>query len=215
VGHALLTTLLPHADRLDKVTLLPRAGGIGGFARTMPDEDILDSGLISRAYLMARLVVLLGGRAAEIVVFGPSEVTQGAAGDLQMVSRIGREMVTRYGFSELGPVALEGEDAEVFLGRDWLRSQPPYSLATGNRIDGQVRDLARWSLARAIAILSPRRQLMDELVERLIDEETIEGDRFRQAVDAWQEAHPELAAKGLEETSIQRAAPPLLLASGA
>ncbi|MFM7733770.1 MAG: ATP-dependent zinc metalloprotease FtsH, partial [Cyanobium sp.] len=87
VGHALLTTLLPHADRLDKVTLLPRAGGVGGFARTMPDEDILDSGLISRGYLCDRLVVVLGGRAAEIVVFGRSEVTQGAAGDLEQVSR--------------------------------------------------------------------------------------------------------------------------------
>jgi cell division protease FtsH len=203
VGHALLTTLVPHADKLDKVTLLPRAGGVGGFARTMPDEDILDSGLISRAYLMARLVVLLGGRAAEMVVFGPSEVTQGASGDLQMVSRICREMVTRYGFSELGPVALEGEDAEVFLGRDWVRSQAPYSLATGNRIDGQVRDLACWALDRAVAILSPRRSLMDELVERLIEEETIEGDRFREAVEAWQADHPDLARQGLRDMSDQ------------
>jgi cell division protease FtsH len=213
VGHALLTTLLPHADRLDKVTLLPRAGGVGGFARTMPDEDILDSGLISRAYLLARLVVLLGGRAAEMVVFGPSEVTQGAAGDLQMVSRIGREMVTRYGFSELGPVALEGEEAEVFLGRDWLRSQAPYSLATGNRIDRQVRDLACWALERAIAVLSPRRALMDELVERLIEEETIEGDHFRQAVEVWHAAHPDLAGEGLQETSVEPASPALLAAT--
>ncbi len=214
VGHALLTTLLPHADRLDKVTLLPRAGGVGGFARTMPDEDILDSGLISRAYLLARLVVLLGGRAAEIVVFGPSEVTQGAAGDLQMVSRICREMVTRYGFSELGPVALEGEDAEVFLGRDWVRSQAHYSLATGSRIDHQVRDLACWALDRAIAILSPRRSLLDELVERLIEEETIEGDRFREAVEAWQAAHPDLAGKGLQDPPSLPATPPVALAAG-
>ena len=213
VGHALLTTLLPHADRLDKVTLLPRAGGVGGFARTMPDEDILDSGLISRAYLLARLVVLLGGRAAEIVVFGPSEVTQGASGDLQMVSRICREMVTRYGFSELGPVALEGEDAEVFLGRDWVRSQAHYSLATGNRIDRQVRDLACWALDRAIAILGPRRQLMDDLVERLIEEETIEGERFREAVEAWQAAHPDLAGKGLQDTPSLPASAPVALAA--
>ena len=213
VGHALLTTLVPHADRLDKVTLLPRAGGVGGFARTMPDEDILDSGLISRAYLLARLVVLLGGRAAEMVVFGPSEVTQGASGDLQMVSRICREMVTRYGFSELGPVALEGEDAEVFLGRDWVRSQAHYSLATGNRIDRQVRDLACWALDRAIAILSPRRSLMDELVERLIEEETIEGDRFRQAVEAWQAAHPDVAGEGLQEKAVASAAAPVVLAA--
>jgi cell division protease FtsH len=192
VGHALLTTLVPHADKLDKVTLLPRAGGVGGFARTMPDEDILDSGLISRAYLRARLVVVLGGRAAEIVVFGPSEVTQGAAGDLQMVSQICREMVTRYGFSSLGPIALESEAGEVFLGRDWIRSQAPYSQDTGNRIDEQVRFLARAALEEAVAILSFRRALMDDLVELLIAEETIDGPDFRSVVEAWEAAHPVL-----------------------
>ena len=186
VGHALLTTLLPHADRLDKVTLLPRAGGVGGFARTMPDEDILDSGLISRAYLRDRLVVVLGGRAAEIVVFGPSEVTQGAAGDLEQVGRICREMVTRYGFSSLGPLALEGEGAEVFLGRDWLRSEPQYSRRTGDRIDRQVRELANAALAQAVDLLRPRRDLMDALVEELIAEETIDGEPFRARVEAWE-----------------------------
>ncbi|MFM7549536.1 MAG: cell division protein FtsH, partial [Cyanobacteriota bacterium] len=162
---------------------LPRAGGVGGFARTMPDEEILDSGLISKAYLRARLVVAMGGRAAELVVYGPSEVTQGAAGDLELVTRICREMVTRYGFSSLGPVALEGDGAEVFLGRDWLRQDPPYSRQTGNRIDAQVRSLARSALDQAVAMLRPRRALLDRLVERLIVEETIEGDGFRAVVE--------------------------------
>ena len=192
VGHALLSCLVPHADRLDKVTLLPRAGGVGGFARTVPDEDILDSGLISRAYLLARLVVVLGGRAAELVVFGPSEVTQGASSDLQMVSKICREMVTRYGFSSLGPVALEGDGAEVFLGRDWIRAEPHYSQDTGNRIDTVVRTLAKQSLETAISLLEPRRELMDRIVERLISEETIDGDSFRLEVDAWQKQHPDV-----------------------
>jgi len=182
IGHALLTTLLPQADQLDKVTLLPRAGGVGGFARTMPDEEILDSGLISKAYLRARLVVAMGGRAAEVVVFGPSEVTQGASGDLEMVSRICREMVTRYGFSSLGPVALEADAGEVFLGRDWLRSDPHYSRETGNRIDGLVRSLARESLQDAINLLSPRRSLIDELVDLLIEQETLGGKEFRAVV---------------------------------
>jgi len=183
VGHALLTTLVPHADKLDKVTLLPRAGGVGGFARTMPDEEILDSGLISKAYLRARMVVAMGGRAAELVVFGPAEVTQGASSDLELVSRISREMVTRYGFSSLGPVALDGDGAEVFLGRDWLRSEPHYSRQTGDRIDQQVRELAQAALDTAVALLRPRRELMDRLVERLIVEETIEGEPFRTMVE--------------------------------
>ncbi|MEB3277128.1 MAG: ATP-dependent zinc metalloprotease FtsH [Cyanobacteriota bacterium] len=183
IGHALVTTLLPAADRLDKVTLLPRAGGVGGFARTLPDEEVLDSGLITRAFLKARLVVALAGRAAELVVFGPSEVTQGAAGDLDLVARICREMVTRYGFSSLGPVALESESAEVFLGRDWLRGDPQYSQQTGRRIDSQVRQLATQALEQAVALLAPRRALMDRLVDVLIKDETIEGDRFRALVE--------------------------------
>jgi cell division protease FtsH len=186
IGHALLTSLVPHADKLDKVTLLPRAGGVGGFARTMPDEDILDSGLISKAYLQARLVVALGGRAAEMVVFGPGEVTQGASGDLEMVSRICREMVTRYGFSSLGPVAFEADGGEVFLGRDWLRPESHYSRQTGNRIDQQVRAQATEALDRAVAMLSPRRELMDQLVNLLIEQETLEGDAFRALVATYE-----------------------------
>ncbi|NDC34434.1 MAG: ATP-dependent zinc metalloprotease FtsH [Synechococcaceae bacterium WB9_2_112] len=188
IGHALVTTLLPAADKLDKVTLLPRAGGVGGFARTLPDEEMLDSGLITRAFLKARLVVALAGRAAELVVFGPSEVTQGAAGDLDLVAQISRTMVTRYGFSSLGPLALESESGEVFLGRDWLRGDPQYSEQTGRRIDAQVQDLARRALAEAVALLAPRRVLMDQLVDLLILEETIEGARFRELVTRHEQA---------------------------
>ena len=183
IGHALLATLLPKSDDLDKVTLLPRSGGVGGFARTMPDEEVLDSGLISKAYLEARMVMAMGGRAAELVVFGPSEITQGASSDLEMVSRIAREMVTRYGFSDLGPLSLEGEGSEVFLGRDWLRSEPHHSQKTGNRIDAEVQQLARRALSQAVSLLECRRELMDELVNLLIERETIEGPEFRAVVE--------------------------------
>ena len=171
----------------------------------MPDEDVLDSGLISKAYLQARLVVALGGRASELVVFGPSEVTQGAAGDLEMVTRICREMVTRFGFSSLGPQALEGEGMEVFLGRDWLRSEPHYSQETGTRIDQQVRVLANQALARALALLGPRRDLLDELVDKLITEETIEGDSFRQMVEAHEAGRVVSAGQSTAEADIQAA----------
>lgn len=182
VGHALITTLLPSADQLDKVTLLPRSGGVGGFARTTPDEDVLDSGLISRAYLRARLVVAMGGRAAELVVFGPSEVTQGASGDLQLVSRTCREMVTRYGFSNLGPQALESDGGEVFLGRDLVHIRPHYAESTGRQIDLHVQSLARQALEQAVSLLTPRRALMDQLVDALIERETLDGDTVRDMV---------------------------------
>ena len=188
IGHALVAALTPHADRVDKVTLLPRSGGVGGFTRFWPDEERLDSGLISRATLQARLVVALGGRAAETVVFGLSEVTQGASGDLQMVSQLAREMVTRFGFSSLGPVALEGAGHEVFLGRDLIQTRPAYAERTGREIDLQVRQLAQAALDQAIALLRCRREVMDRLVEALIEEETLHTDRF-------------LALAGIDETA--------------
>ena len=169
IGHALVAALTPHADPVDKVTLLPRSGGVGGFTRFFPDEEIIDSGLVTRAYLQARLVMALGGRAAEIVVFGDSEVTQGASGDLQMVTQLAREMVTRFGFSDLGPVALEGQDQEVFLGRDLMQTRQVYAESTGREIDRRIRELACQSLQQAIALLTPRRELMDRLVEALIE----------------------------------------------
>jgi len=196
IGHALLSSLVPHADKLDKVTLLPRSGGVGGFARTMPDEEILDSGLISKAYLQARLVVVMGGRAAEQVVFGPSEITQGASGDLQMATRISREMVTRYGFSPLGQVALEGDGHEVFLGRDLLHTRPSYAESTGRQIDLQVRHLSQQALEQALTLLRPRRALMDELVERLIEQETLGGEEFRVIVDRFEASGTQPAGSG-------------------
>ena len=178
IGHALVAAHTPHADPVDKVTLLPRSGGVGGFTRFFPDEEVIDSGLVSKAYLRARLVMALGGRAAEMVVFGPGEITQGASGDLQMVSHLAREMVTRFGFSSLGPVALEGSDQEVFLGRDLIHTRPSYAESTGKAIDACVRQLAIQALNEAIALLEPRREVMDRLVEALIAEETLSSSRF-------------------------------------
>ena len=178
IGHALVAALLPEADRVDKVTLLPRSGGVGGFTRLWPDEEVLDSGLVTKSRLRARLVVALGGRAAEMVVFGSQEVTQGASGDLQMVSQLAREMVTRFGFSDLGAVALEGGDQDVFLGRDWLNRSPSYAQTTGRDIDLQILALARESLDRAVELLSQNRAVMDRLVDALLDEETLQGSRF-------------------------------------
>ena len=180
IGHALVAALTPHADRIDKVTLLPRSGGVGGFTRFWPDEEILDSGLVTKGYLFARLVVALGGRAAELVVFGLDEITQGASGDLQSVAHLAREMVTRFGFSSLGPIALETEGSEVFLGRDLIHTRPSYAESTGKVIDEQIRALAVEALEQAINLLSPRREVMDLLVDALIQEETLHTDRFLQ-----------------------------------
>ena len=137
----------------------------------------------TRASCLADLVVSLGGRAAELVVFGPLEITQGASGDLQMVAQLARVMVTQFGFSSLGPVALEGPGTEVFLGRDWFSQRPGYAESTGKEIDARVRDLAKQSLDHAVSLLEPRRAVMDRLVDALIEEETLHHDRFMQLAE--------------------------------
>ena len=196
IGHALVAALTPGAGKVDKVTLLPRSGGVGGFTRFWPDDEVIDSGLLTRAALKARLVVALGGRAAELVVFGPSEVTQGASGDLQMVSQLAREMVTRFGFSSLGPVALEGGGNEVFLGRDLVHTRPTYAESTGRAIDAQIRTLAKQALSEAIGLLEFRRETMDRLVEALIAEETLHTERFLALADLANEELPMSVQEG-------------------
>ncbi len=183
IGHALVAAHMPHADKVDKVSILPRTGGIGGFTRFWPDEEAIDSGLFSKNYLFARLVVALGGRAAELIVFGPNEITQGASSDLQNVSSIAREMVTKFGFSPLGPIALETGNKQVFLGKNLIQTKPTYAESTGKVIDEQVRTLANTAMLKAVGILESQREVMDKLVDVLIVEETLNAEQFRRLAE--------------------------------
>jgi cell division protease FtsH len=184
VGHALLTTLLEHADALNKVTIIPRSGGVEGFTQSLPDEDVIDSGLYTRNWLLDRITVALGGLAAEAEVFGDLEISTGAGGDIKQVTNLARQMVTLYGMSDLGPVALESMGGEVFLGRNMMpRSE--YSEALAAKIDKQVRAIAQHAYNRARGILSDNRELIDYLVDRLREIETMDGDDFRQIVEKY------------------------------
>nr|WP_269467036.1 ATP-dependent zinc metalloprotease FtsH [Thermostichus lividus] len=177
VGHAIVGTLLKDHDPVQKVTLVPR-GQARGLTWFMPSED---SGLISRSQLMARMAGALGGRAAEYVVFGDAEVTTGASNDLQQVTAMARQMVTRFGMSDLGPLSLESQNGEVFLGRD-LVSRSEYSEEIAARIDAQVRELVQHSYELAIKLIREHRVVIDRLVDLLIEKETIDGEEFRQIV---------------------------------
>ncbi len=181
VGHALLITVLKNSDPLNKVSIIPRSGGIGGFAQQVFNEEMVDSGLYSRAWLKDRITIALGGRAAEEEVFGHDEVTVGASNDIRVVADLAREMVTRYGMSELGPVALESGSNETYLSRDWTpRSEVSEQVAA--KIDHQVRGLAVECYQQARRIISENRVLIDWLVDLLLERETIEGEQFRQIV---------------------------------
>jgi cell division protease FtsH len=187
VGHALLMTLLKNADPLDKVTIIPRSGGIGGFAKSIIKDEDLDSGLRSRAWLLDRITISLGGRAAEVEVFGDAEVTNGASGDVQHVADLAREMVTKLGMSDLGHVALELDgDREVFLGRDW-GSRSDYSEEMAVKIDQQVRQIVMHCYEEARRTIREHRAVMEKLVELLLEKETIEGDDFRAIVEQYKQ----------------------------
>ena len=186
VGHALLMTLLENSDPLNKVTIIPRSGGIGGFAQQVFNEEMVDSGLYSRAWLLDRITITLGGRAVEEEVFGDAEVTVGASNDLRVVSDLALEMVTRYGMSDLGPIALKKPDNEVFLGGGW-GERPEYSEEMAKQIDQQVRAIAFRCYGEARRLIRANRALIDHLVDILLERETIEGDEFRKIVSGYAE----------------------------
>ncbi len=177
VGHAIIGTLVKHHDPVQKVTLVPR-GQARGLTWFMPSED---QSLISRSQILARITGALGGRAAEEVIFGDAEVTTGAGNDLQQVSNMARQMVTRFGMSDLGPMSLESQSGEVFLGRDWL-TRSDYSEEIASRIDAQVRSIVEHCYDDARRIIRDNREVIDRLVDLLIEKETIDGEEFRQIV---------------------------------
>ncbi|MCC5600005.1 ATP-dependent zinc metalloprotease FtsH [Nostoc sp. CHAB 5714] len=177
VGHALVGTFLKDHDPVQKVTLIPRGQALG-LTWFTPNEE---QGLISRSQLKARITATLGGRAAEEIVFGKPEVTTGAGNDLQQVTGMARQMVTRFGMSELGPLSLENQSGEVFLGRDWM-NKSDYSEEIAAKIDSQVREIVNNSYIRAIELLQLNRIVLERLVDLLIEQETIEGDLFRKIV---------------------------------
>ncbi|NER86697.1 MULTISPECIES: ATP-dependent zinc metalloprotease FtsH2 [unclassified Moorena] len=177
VGHAIIGTLVKDHDPVQKVTLIPR-GQAQGLTWFTPSEE---QGLITRSQLLARITGALGGRAAEEEVFGDAEVTTGAGGDLQQLTGIARQMVTRYGMSDLGSLSLESQEGEVFLGAG-LMSRAEYSEEVAARIDQQVRQIVEHCHQEARDIIRDNRDAVDRLVDLLIEKETIDGEEFRQIV---------------------------------
>ena len=177
VGHAIVGTLVPGHDPVEKVTLIPR-GQAKGLTWFTPDEEY---GLITRNQLLARISGLLGGRSAEEVIFGEDEVTTGAGNDIEKVTYLARQMVTRLGMSELGLLALEDDNPNNYAG---YNSQSPgeYSQEIAAKIDAQVRSIVEYCHQQAQEIIRENRATVDRLVDILIDQETIEGEDFRRLI---------------------------------
>jgi cell division protease FtsH len=177
VGHALVGTLVKGHDPVQKVTLIPRGQALG-LTWFTPNEE---QGLISRSQILARIAATLGGRAAEEIVFGKAEVTTGAGNDLQQVTSLARQMVTKFGMSDLGPVSLENQNNDVFLGRDW-GNKSEYSEDIAAKIDAAVREIVNRCYIQAKEIIQENRLILERAVNLLIEQETIEGDLFRTMV---------------------------------
>ena len=172
-GHAVAARILPNCDPVHKVTIIPR-GLAGGYTWSLPDED---THYVSRAKFLDELGKALGGRAAEEIIFG--DITTGASSDLQHVTEIARDMVTRYGMSELmGPMIYGKKHEMVFLGRD-LGEQRDYSDAVALEIDREVQRLVNLSYSKARQVLSEHRAELDAIALRLIEVETIEEEEFK------------------------------------
>lgn len=184
IGHAVVGTLLKYHDPVQKVTLIPR-GQAKGLTWFIPEDD---QTLISRAQILSRIMGALGGRAAEEVVFGPTEVTTGASNDLQQVTMMARQMVTRFGMSALGPLSLESEDSNPFLGRN-LSSGSDYSDDIAVQIDSQIQSIVTQCHEQAIQLIKDNRVVIDKLVDILIDKETIDGSELESIIQEYTQIH--------------------------
>jgi len=179
-GHALVGTMLSYHDPVNKVTLVPR-GQAKGLTWFTPNED---QSLISANTLKARIAGALGGRAAEQIVFGTSQVTTGASGDLQQVERMARAMVTQFGMSDVGSIAI---DDGGFMG-------PDYSDELSTNIDDAIKVISDECYLNALTILMKNRSCLDKIADELTEDETISGARLRELVAEYTEIPEKLAA---------------------
>lgn len=175
-GHAVVAAVLPNADPIHKVTIVPR-GRAMGVTQQLPEREKY---IYPREYMLDRMAVMMGGRAAEDIVFGTP--TSGAENDLKQVTRVARKMILDWGMSQrLGRVALGGEEDEVFLGEDLTRRRH-YSEATAREIDEEVRNIVEEAYERANNTLEEYRQQLDLVADALLEHEELRGERVLELV---------------------------------
>lgn len=181
VGRAISGSVLKSHDEVEKITVTPR-GNSKGLTWFTPEED---QTLLSRSALLARIIGTLGGRAAELVVFGEAELTTGGSGELQQVTNLARQMVTRFGMSNIGPMVLEDENTgQVFLGGN-MANDAPSTENLSDRIDNEVRKIIDYCENKAIEIIIDNRVIIDLIVEKLLNVETMDGEEFRELLSMY------------------------------
>ncbi len=173
-GHALVAVLLPDADPLHKVTIIPRGMALG-LTQQLPLEDRYTYSL---KYLEANLRVLMGGRLAEEIVFGSDKMTTGAGNDLERCTELARKMVCEWGMStKMGPLTFGKREESIFLGKEFARHQD-YSDATAVQIDDEIRRLVKEAYSDARSLLRQNRAALEAITEALLEDEVLEGERI-------------------------------------
>ena len=175
-GHALLAVMLPHADPIHKVTIIPRGMALG-LTMQLPTEEKHN---YSRDYLMDQLAILLGGRIAEEITSGA--LTTGAGNDLERVTELSRRMVCEWGMSdEMGPLTFGKRDEQVFLGREISKSQD-YSQETAVRIDSEVKRFVLTNYDRARTVLTEHKAILLKIADELLLREVLDAEQVRKIV---------------------------------
>ncbi len=175
-GHAVVASLLPNADPLDKVTIIPRGRALG-ITEQIPEEEHYN---LRQSYLRDRIGVMLGGRVAEMVIF--NEVSSGAEDDLKQATRLARHMVTHWGMSDkIGPVAFRRGEEHIFLGRE-MTQQRDYSEHTAQVIDDEICALVKGIENEINTLLEAHRPQLESLAGALLDKETLKADEIQAIV---------------------------------
>ncbi len=179
-GHALVAEALPTTDKVHRVSIIPRGIGALGYTMQLPTEDRY---LMTKTELEDRMAVMLGGRAAEELVF--QEISTGAQSDLYRATDIARSMVREYGMSEkLGPITFERERRPLFLDGIMPTSGKDYSEATAQEIDQEVADLVALAHRRAREVLEAQRPTLEKVGKILLEREVLEGEELRQILNS-------------------------------
>ncbi|GMH42783.1 hypothetical protein BSKO_10702 [Bryopsis sp. KO-2023] len=179
-GHALVGALMPEYDPVTKISIVPR-GAAGGLTFFAPSEERLESGLYSRSYLENQMAVALGGRIAEELIFGEDDITTGASGDFQQVTRTARMMVSQMGFSDkLGQIAWSSSGPS-FLGQQMAQSGE-FSMSTASDIDAEVKELVEVAYRRAKDLVQNNIDILHKVAAVLIERENIDGDEFERII---------------------------------
>jgi cell division protease FtsH len=186
-GHVLVAKMIPEADPVHKVTIIPRGRALGVTTYLPIDEKHT----YSKPYLEAMIAYAMGGRSAEMLVFG--QLTTGAGNDIERATSLARKMVCEWGMSPLGPLTFGSKQEEIFLGRE-ISQHRDYSEQTAVAIDEAVREIVTNGMSQADAILSQHRDVLDRLAEALLEREILDSDEIDLTIRG--EALPPRAASG-------------------